>query len=122
MGSCSSAANHSVESCGHVVIVIPEADHGPGQIMFVAERAQARRVEQKISTPASRSKRQPASGQNANKVSAGKEQDVSRNAAKTLDHAVRPRTNLFGRFAAWSAIPEQLPIRTLAKDLGRGES
>src|SRR5262245_8258370 len=32
------------KSCGHVMIVIPQANYRPGQVMLIAERAQARRI------------------------------------------------------------------------------
>jgi hypothetical protein len=77
-----------------VVIVIPELDHGPRQIVLITERAQARRVEEKVPSANSRTKTQPARGQDPNKMSAGKEQDISRNLADTLDHTVRPLADL----------------------------
>src|SRR6266567_2460281 len=84
--------------------------------VLITERAQACRAEQKISAPSSRTKCQPSGGQDPNKVSAGKQQYVSSDTADTLDHAVRPRADLFWRFASRSAVAEQLPVWTFSKD------
>ena len=94
----------------HVVIVIPKPDHGPGQIVFITERAQARRTQQKIPASDTRSQPQPAGGQHANKVSAGKEQYIARDPPDTLNDAVGPLADLFRRFAPRAAVAKQIPV------------
>ena len=101
------------------MIVIPKPDHRLGKLVLIAERAQARRSQEKIPARWSRSERQPPGGKNSNEVSAGKEQYVSRNCADTLDHTVRPLAYLCWRFASRTAVSEQLPVWAVRKYLGR---
>jgi hypothetical protein len=83
-----------------VVIVVPRPYEGPGQIVLIAKRTQARRVQQKILATRSWTKGQPARSQHPNEVSAGEEQYIPLDAAGTVDHVVRPLSDLRRRFAA----------------------
>ena len=53
-------AANLIDSRNHVMIVIPQSDHRPGNIVFVAHRTQARRVQLKylplsaVSSPSQR--------------------------------------------------------------------
>src|SRR5882724_9396897 len=101
------------------MIVIPKSDHRLGKIVFVTERAQTRRAQQKILTNGYWIERQPSGGKNPNEMSAGKEQYVSRDRTDTLDYTVRPLGYLCWRFASRGAVPEQLPLWTFGKNLVR---
>src|SRR5208282_1594155 len=105
-----------------MVIVIPEPDHWPGQIVLITERAEARRTQQKIFAPSSRAQSQPAGGQHANEVSARKQQYIPFDAADSLDDAIRAFADLFGSFPARRAISKQLPVWALTEDLRRGQA
>src|SRR5271169_3733118 len=94
------------------MIIIPKPDHRLGKLVLIAERAQARRSQEKMPAYWSRTERQPARGKHSNEVSAGKEQYDSRNCADTLDHTVRP-------LASRTAVSEQLPVWAFRKYLGR---
>src|SRR5260370_40760385 len=93
--------------------------HRLGKIVFITEGAQGRRSQQKISPRRSRPQREPTRSQHANEVSARKKQHVSWNCTDSLTHTVCPLAYLRGRFSTWTAIPEELPVWALAKDLGR---
>src|SRR5260370_5226885 len=102
-----------------VTIVIPKPDHRLRKIVFVPDRAQARRAQQKIPARVSWISPQPPVGENANEVSAGKEQYISRNREHTLNYTVCPLADLRWRFASRRAVAEQLPVWTFCKNLGR---
>ena len=104
------------------MIVIPKTDHRLRKIVFVPDRAQARRAQQKISARVSRVSPQPPVGENANEMSAGKEQHISRDRTNTLDYTVCPLADLCGRFPSRGAVAEQLPVWTFRKDLSRTQS
>jgi hypothetical protein len=100
------------------MIVIPKTNHRLGKAVLITERTQACRAQQKILARGSGIKSQPPGGKNANEVSAGKEQYISRNRADTLNNTVCPLADLCWRFASRGAVPEQLPVWTFCKDLG----
>src|SRR5260370_30555779 len=102
-----------------VTIVIPKPDHRLRKIVFVPARAQARRAQQKMPARVSWISPQPPVGENANEVSAGKEQYISRNREHTLNYTVCPLADLRWRFASRRAVAEQLPVWTFCKNLGR---
>src|SRR5260370_24454707 len=102
-----------------VTIVIPKPDHRLRKIVFVPARAQARRAQQKMPARVSWISPQPPVGENANEVSAGKEQYISRNREHTLNYTVCPLADLCWRFASRGAVAEQLPVWTFCKNLGR---
>ncbi len=87
--------------------------------MLITQRAQARRANEQILCHAPWIESQPAAGQNPDEVSAGKKEYVGSNCADTPHHAVRPFAYLCRRFATWAAVPEQLPVWTLSKNLGQ---
>ena len=118
--ACSQLNIHSLRR--HVIIVVPQSDHGLGQIAFITQCAETRRAEQKIPSLRSGSEGEPAGGQDTNEVSAGEQQYVSRDAADTLDHAVRALADLHRRFAPGGAIPKQIPVRPISQDLRRSQS
>src|SRR5262249_40766135 len=59
----------------------------------------------------------PTSGQDAEKVSARKNQNISLDRAHAFNHAISPCPNLGGRFPSGATIPEYLPAGALAMDL-----
>ena len=74
--------------------IVPQPDHRLGQvIMFVGQRPQTRRAKQEVST-ARRFEPEPASGEHAQEMAAGKQQHVSVNGAQATYDPVGPRTDL----------------------------
>ncbi len=55
-------------------------------------------------------------------MAARKKQYIRAECAHPSHHRVSPRRHLFRRFAAGAAVTEQLPIRALGMDLGRGQT
>jgi hypothetical protein len=90
----------------HVMIVIPKSDHWLGKFVFITERAQARRAQQKILASGCWIEPQPAGGYNPNKMSTGKQQYVSGDCTETLDDPFCPLTYLCWRFTARGAVAE----------------
>jgi hypothetical protein len=101
------------------MIVIPKPDHRLRKIVFVPDRAQARRAQQKIPARISWISPKPSVCDNANEVSTGKQQHISRNRADTLNYTVCPLADLCWRFSSRGAVAEQLPVWTFRKNLGR---
>jgi hypothetical protein len=101
--------------------VIPQSDCRSGQIVLVAKRAQARSAQQEIfARPGFQPK--PTGGQDPEKVSARKNQNIPLDRAHALDHTIGSCTNLARRFPSWTAIAEDLPAGALAVDLRRPET
>src|SRR5262247_3550401 len=99
--------------------IIPQANHRLGQaVMFIGQHAQARRAQQQISA-ARWFEPEPASAEHAQKMAAGKKQNVPVNGAQAAHHPVAPRAYLIRRFSAGTTVAEQLPTGTLRKDIGR---
>ena len=92
--------------------VVPQPDYRLRQVVFVAQRAQARRAQQEESA-GSRLEPEPTSGEYSQEMPAGEKQHVTFDTARAFHRAVRPRANLFWRFPSRAAIPKQLPIRAL---------
>jgi len=101
------------------MIVIPKPDHRLREIVFVPDRAQARRAQQNVPTHISWVLPKPPVGNNSNEMSAGKEQHISMKGPDTLNDTVCPLAYLCWRFASGGAVAEQLPAWTLCKNLGR---
>src|SRR5262245_23551212 len=98
---------------------VPQANHRLGQTtMFIGQYAQARRAQQQISA-ARWFEPEPASAEHAQKMAAGKNQNVPVNGAQAAHHPVGPRAYLIRRFSAGTTVAEQLPTGTLRKDIGR---
>ena len=76
------------------MIVIPKPDHRLRKIVFIPDRAQARCAQQKIPARVSWISPKPPVGENANEMSAGKEQHISTKGPDTLNHTVCPLANL----------------------------
>src|SRR5262245_10484281 len=101
----------------HVTSVVPQSNHRLGTVVLIAEGTQARRAQQEESAR-SRLETEPAGGEHAQEVAARKEQHVSLDGADTAHHALRPDADLVRRFPTGTAVAEELPVRTLRKDLG----
>src|SRR5262249_1772848 len=103
----------------HMPSFVPQANHRLGQVvMFIGQHAQARRAQQQISA-ARRFEPEPASAEHAQKMAAGKNQNVPVDGAQAAHHPVGPRAYLIRRFSAGTTVAEQLPTGTLRKDLSR---
>jgi len=61
----------------------------------------------------------PAGGQHANEVSARKQQHITLGPPHATHYAIRPGGYLRRGFASRTTVPEEVPTRALAKDLGR---
>src|SRR5260370_18346751 len=96
--------------------VIPQCNHWLRQVVFVTECAQAGRTEQEVSS-SRRFKPQPATGKNAQKVPARKQQDVTLDGTNAIDYAFGPSPLLVQGLPSRPAITDQLPVRTLPADL-----
>src|SRR5215831_16732133 len=101
--------------------VIPQLDCRLRQIVLVAKRAQTGRAQQEIFARLSFQSK-PTSGQDSEKVSARKNQNISLNCAHAFNHAISPCPNLGGRFPSGATIPEYLPAGVLGMDLGGPET
>jgi hypothetical protein len=99
---------NEIGSRGNVMIVIPKTDHRLRKIVFVPDRAQARRAQQKIPARISWVSPQPLVGENANEMSAGKEQHIFRDRTNTINYTVCPLADLCWRFPSRGAVAEQL--------------
>src|SRR5208283_1052463 len=75
----------------------------------------------KIPASDTRSQPQPAGGQHANKVSAGKDQYIARDPPDTLNDSVGPRADLFRRFSPRAAVAKQIPAWVHSKNFGRSQ-
>src|SRR5262245_43128850 len=98
---------------------VPDANLRLGQtIMFTGQHAQARRAQQQLSA-AGGFEPKPASAEHAQKMAAGKNQNVSVHSAQAAHHPVGPRANLIRRLSSRATVAKYLPTGTLGKDLGR---
>src|SRR5262249_32440569 len=100
----------------NMAIVVPKTDCWLRQVVFVAQRTQARRTKQKVS-PGRRFQSEPASGKHAQDMSAGKKQYVPLHRARAFDRAVCPRPDLVRRFPSGASITKQLPLEALLVDI-----
>src|SRR5262245_14110574 len=92
--------------------VVPQPDDRLAEVVFVAQRTQARCAQQEVS-PQRGIESEPPRGQYAQEMPAGEKQYVSCDRAHAFHHAVGSRTNLIGRFPSGAAIAKQLPLRAL---------
>ena len=96
--------------------VIPQLDCRLGQIVLVAKRAQTSSAQQEIFARL-RFEPKPTSGQDPEKVSARKNQNIPLRRAHALNHTVSSCANLAGRFTSRATIAEDLPVGALGVDL-----
>src|SRR5262244_4095655 len=103
----------------HMPSFVPQANHRLGQaVMFIGQHAQARRAQQQVSA-AGGFEPKPASAEHAQKMAAGKNQNVSVHSAQAAHHPVGPRANLIRRLSSRATVAKYLPTGTLGKDLSR---
>src|SRR6516164_3218002 len=96
--------------------VIPQLDCRLGQIVLVAKRAQTGSAQQETFARL-RFEPKPTSGQDAEKVSARKNQNIPLHRAHAFNHPISPCANLAGRFSSRATIAEDLPAGALGVDL-----
>ena len=83
--------------------IVPEPDRGLRQVVFIADRTQARRAQHQV--PAGRGfEAQPASRQDPQKMPAREDQHILRDSAHTGYYAIRAGGHLARRFATRAAI------------------
>jgi hypothetical protein len=97
--------------------VVPESYRRPVKAVFVTQRAQARRAQHQDNCICYFECR-PSRGQQAEKVSTGKKEDISLYARHAIRYPVGSRRDLLRRFAFGTSIAEELPNRTFRLDLG----
>src|SRR5713226_5459514 len=96
--------------------VVPQPDYWLRDVVFVAQRTQARGAEQEVSTERG-IEPEPASGEYSQEMAAGKNQHVTFDRAHAFHRAVCPRANLVRRFSSRAAITKQLPFGALLVDV-----
>src|SRR5262249_37107965 len=101
--------------------IIPQPDHRMGAVMFIAERTQARRAQQEVSS-GPHFEPEPAGGEDAQEVPAREQQHVPPGRAHPLHHPVGTGADLFRRFPPRAAVTEQVPARSRRTNLGGAEA
>ena len=76
-----------------MAIVIPQPNCWLRKVVFIAQCTQARCAQEEEFAGA-RLQAEPATSEHSQEVTAGKKQHITFDRAQTLDHAVRPRTDL----------------------------
>src|SRR6185369_16025832 len=102
--------------------VIPQADHGPGEVVFISQCAQTGGAQHERPRVCRRFDTNPAGGQYPNEVSAGEKQHVTLHRAHAAYYAVRPSCRLLWRLTPRATVAEKLPVRAIRANLGRGET
>jgi hypothetical protein len=105
-----------------VMSVVPQPDHRSAKILFISDRTQACRAQEKGHAIHRRFESDPACGQHPNEVSAREKQHVSFNGSHAPQHVLSPRDYLGWRFASRAPVAEQLPVRALCTDLCRASA
>jgi hypothetical protein len=99
---------------------VPQLDCRRGQVVFIAQRAQARGAQQEVPA-ARRVETEPAGGEHPQEMPARKNQHVAFDRAHPAHDAVGPRAYLARRLSSGAAVTEELPVRALRMDLSRAE-
>src|ERR1700722_18027405 len=86
--------------------------------MFITKGAEAGGAEQKVIARPCDILAEPAGGEDADEMSAGKEQDVTGDSAEPLDDAIGASAHLGGGFAAGAAVAEEVPAGVHRQDFG----
>src|SRR5215471_12488415 len=103
--------------CRQMLRVIPQADHRLRWTVFIRQRAQAGRAQQKI--PGGLwLETKPPGGQDPEEVGAGEQQHRDFHGPDAADDAVCPSADLRKRFSARESVPEWLPAGTLRSNVG----
>lgn len=105
----------------YVTRVIPHLDHRLREVMFVAQRAEARGAQYKESSGPG-FEPHPAGGEHTQEMAAGKKQNPGLRGSHPGQHAVTARADLLGGLAAGAAVAEELPIGTHGVNLIRSEA
>src|SRR5437870_9673353 len=92
--------------------VVPQPDYWLRQVVFVAQRTQARCAQQEVSTERG-IEPEPTSGEYSQEMRAGKNQHVAFDSAHPFHNSVCAHSNFVRRFPTRAAIAKELPIRTL---------
>ena len=85
-----------IDSLNHVMIVVPQSDHWPGQLVLIADGTQACCAKHEPLCIGRHFKPNPAGREYPNEMSAGKKQDLARYRAHAVHHAISP-----GRGLGW---------------------
>src|SRR5215472_4500727 len=98
--------------------VVPEPDRRVRDAVFIAECASARRTQHERFAM-NWLHADPSCSQHSEKMPAGKNQIILRYGAQAAHYAISARCNLLWRFAAGTAVAEQLPVRTFLQNVNR---
>src|SRR6516165_3012306 len=101
---------------------IPQPDHRLREAPFIAHGAQTGGAEHEGPGLGRQFDPDPADGQHAQEMSAGKKQHVSFLSAQAAHDTVSPRDDLGRRFPSRAAVAEQLPVGAFSANLGRPPS
>src|SRR5262245_36638364 len=104
--------------CSHddVTSVVPKPNDRLQQAMFVAQRTHACGTQQQVSRR-SRREPQPAGGEHAEKVTAGKEQRIVASRSHPVQYFIRPCGDLVGRLSTRASVTNEIPAGAFGEDV-----
>src|SRR6516162_9584841 len=97
---------------------VPQLDCRRGQVVFIAQRAQARGAQQEVPA-ARRVETEPAGGEHPQEMPARENQYLALDRAHPAHEAVGACADLIWRLSSRATVAEQLPVRALCVDLSR---
>src|SRR5947199_5426686 len=100
--------------------VVPQPDYRPRNVVFISDRAQARRAQKEGHTMHRWFESDPAGGQHPNEVPTREEQYIPSNHSDAAQHIFGSCSYLGRRFASRAAVAKQMPVRALCTNLCRG--
>src|SRR5947209_20141670 len=98
--------------------VVPQADDGFIDVVLVPQNAEAGGTQQQIPADGWLAS-EPPGGEHTQEVAARKNQHVGSDGSHPAQRPVCARRDLLWRFASWTAVAKQVPVRPLGVDVGR---
>ena len=98
--------------------IVPESNHRPGDLVFIAQGAEARCTQHEISAVGSGFDPQPPGRQDPNEMSTGEKQDVALYCAGPVYNSIGASADLPRRFSSGAAVAKQIPAWAFGADLG----
>src|SRR2546425_10656685 len=92
--------------------IVPKPNDRFGQVVFVAQDAQAGRAEEDIATGLGWQV-EPAGGPHAQEMAAREKQNVFRRRSQAAENTVGANADLLASFTSGTAVTRQLPVVTL---------
>src|SRR5436190_21629001 len=99
-----------------MAIVVPQADGGFGQVVFIAQGAQAG-CAQEQEAACRRLKPKPARGENPQEMPAREDQDVTLESPEQPHDAIGPRPHLPRGFTPGATVTKQFPVGPFSVNL-----